>query len=391
MDESRQLADDPWLFEGPPRTLPTAGNDPGAVDGPWSGSVFQPVRHYPGYGDFVGCAAVRGEDPALLASDIASLLRFLIAHAAALAAEENLRLAAEIFVGNTLVQMRADARWFATVPGEMVVGTQSNLLAPGMLMELCSEADPERVAEALARALERLKAWAAEEPDDPRPLDPIPRPREAVATWYKTPARGPEGFRDPSGNGHRWGEMGAPTESYGRVSHPERFAPLEDVLDALVGHLETSYLVKRVDAVHPGGRSIALHPDDPLAAPLRLELNKHQGQTSIRVFAGLLHDFVYPSCGCDACDESAENVGEELEETVLGVVAGGFAERIHGTGSSSLAEYCLNTLDGDSSGSDGRPVGTGPDMDPGGAAALLALIPNGWHPWPLKVESTGVH
>ena len=271
MDESRQLTNDPWLFEGPPRTLPTAGSAPGAVDGPWSGSVFQPVRHFPGYGEFVGYA---------------------------------------------------------------------------------------------------------------------------VATWYKTPARVPEGIRDPNGkaidHGRSWGERGAPRESYERVSHPERFAPLEDALDALVGHLETSYRVKRVDAVHPGGRSIALHPDDPLAAPLRLELNKHQGQTSIRVSAGLLHDFVYPSCGCDACDESVVDVGEELEETVLGVVAGGFAERIHGTGTSSLAEYCLNTLDGDSSGSGCRPIGTGADMDPGGAAAILALIPNGWHPWPLKVESTGV-
>ncbi len=85
-----------------------------------------------------------------------------------------------------------------------------------------------------------------------------------------------------------------------------------------------------------------------------------------------------------------ENVGVELEETVLGVVAGGFAERIHGTGTRSLAEYCLNTLDGDSSGSEGRAVGTGPDMDVGAAAAILALIPNGWHPWPLKVESKGI-
>ncbi len=229
--------------------LPTAGSDPGPVDGPWSGSVFQPVRHYPGYGDFVGYASVRGEDPALLASDIASLLRFLVSHTEALAAEANLCLAAEIFVGNALVQMRADARWFATVPGAMMVGTQSTLFAPGMLLELCSEANPGRVAEALARALQGLKAWAADESGDPRPLDPIPRPREAVATWYKTPARVPEGMRDPNGkaidHGHRRGERGAPTESYERVGHPERFAPLEDVLDALVGHLETSYRVKR--------------------------------------------------------------------------------------------------------------------------------------------------
>lgn len=56
MDESQQLTHDPRLFEVPPRTLPTAASAPGAVDGPWSGSVFQPVRHFPGYGEFVGYA-----------------------------------------------------------------------------------------------------------------------------------------------------------------------------------------------------------------------------------------------------------------------------------------------------------------------------------------------
>lgn len=34
------------------------------------------------------------------------------------------------------------------------------------------------------------------------------------------------------------------------------------------------------------------------------------------VHAGLLHDFLYPVCGCDACDETWQSVAEDMEWNV---------------------------------------------------------------------------
>ena len=38
---------------------------------------------------------------------------------------------------------------------------------------------------------------------------------------------------------------------------------------------------------------------------------------SVLVQAGLLHDFSFPSCGCDACDETWESSADGLEWTTL--------------------------------------------------------------------------
>jgi hypothetical protein len=51
------------------------------------------------------------------------------------------------------------------------------------------------------------------------------------------------------------------------------------------------------------------------------------GYPGVMVHAGVLHDFPFPVCGCDACDETAETTADGMELLVLTVVAGGYSER----------------------------------------------------------------
>jgi len=145
-------------------------------------------------------------------------------------------------------------------------------------------------------------------------------------------------FRDAEGNvipyGERWGMDGPPDDNYSVLTHPERFQPLHDVARALIAHLERTYdvtssedptLLSRV----PGGftpiAAVRLTPASPKAAPLTVFFTDLPG---IALLAGALYAAPFPSCGCDACDDSLEAVADYLEWVVLTVVEGGFSENV---------------------------------------------------------------
>ena len=101
------------------------------------------------------------------------------------------------------------------------------------------------------------------------------------------------------------------------------------------------------------------------------------------VHAGVLHDFPFPVCGCDACDETAETTADRLEMLVLSVAAGGYSER-YPVGRKRWSEYALTAFDGSGSESgQGEPA-------PAAAARLqdaevrLREVDGGWGPWPLR-------
>ena len=77
--------------------------------------------------------------------------------------------------------------------------------------------------------------------------------------------------------GSRWPAGGPPDDSYSRVSTPQRFLPLQAVARQLIA-------------------------------------------------AGPFHQFAFPACGCDACDEGADAQLDQLEETVFAVVNGDYRE-----------------------------------------------------------------
>jgi hypothetical protein len=190
---------------------------------------------------------------------------------------------------------------------------------------------------------------------------------------------------DPVRYGGRWPD-GPPAEAYGAVSHPERFAPLHDVADALVQHLVARYAVDVTDdpacaddvgvPLPAVVRAVRLVPRRATAAPLTVVWTGYPG---VVLHAGLLHDFPFPVCGCDACDEPWSRVADDLEWHVGAVVAGGYREWATG----SATGHALRG--GDRSGG-----GTAPALDRAErrrareARARLAAVPDGWEAWPLR-------
>ncbi|KQV06956.1 DUF6226 family protein [Leifsonia sp. Root112D2] len=157
-------------------------------------------------------------------------------------------------------------------------------------------------------------------------------------TEYRRPTFPVETYRDEQGGvidyGNRWARDSPPDDAYSRMSNLQRFAPLHDVATALIEWLQsafdvtveetptaaTDFLLKPDDVV----RAIRVVPRDPTAAPLTFVLTRFP---AVYLHAGLLHDFHFPDCGCDACDDDLTGLAEELEWTVRTVVSGGYSER----------------------------------------------------------------
>lgn len=374
---------EPPIFDAPAsrrpsvRTVPQVGSDAEVV------TEVAPVRHLPGYEVFAGYVRSQDASPAVLSRDIEALLDFIHVHGDQLGAADSLGAAAQIFLGNALVQLRADARWVCTEPGQMLVGGPHRLFDPRVMLLMIRDGP----ASDAPRGARMIHDWSVEMMAERDALDPVPRHSDALATAYRPPACGSGSYRDARGRiidyGNRWNGKDAPEESYERVSHPERFAPLSSVVQALVEYCRREFDVEVSAVGEADGVTTHLVPADPLAAPLRLELSHDDRGTWVKVFAGVLHGFVYPSCACDACDETVQGAGEELAETVLGVAAGGFAERVYRVGGEAWIEYRLNSMDGESS-----LAGEGPAETTAAvlerASDILAQVPTGWHLWPLR-------
>lgn len=72
--------------------------------------------------------------------------------------------------------------------------------------------------------------------------------------------------------------------------------------------------------------TVRLVPSSMGAAPIVVTFTRFPG---LGVRFGLWHLDAFPSCGCDACDETAEGEFERLESMVRDVTAGRFREAIH--------------------------------------------------------------
>lgn len=156
---------------------------------------------------------------------------------------------------------------------------------------------------------------------------------------YRRPDIPARTFVDGAGSviayGSRWGGGSPPDDTYSVISNPERFAPLHVVTDALIEWLAATYdvtveddLALAAELMHPQPdvvRAVRVAPRDDASAALVLVFTAFPG---VILHAGLLHDFGFPSCGCDACDEIWAPCADELEGTVARVVAGDYTERI---------------------------------------------------------------
>lgn len=213
---------------------------------------------------------------------------------------------------------------------------------------------------------------------------------------YRRPEIAPAEYRDESGAliayGRRWGDGDPPAEAYSRTSHLERFAPLHTVADALITHLAETYDVAiddradvASDLMHSRDdvvRAIRLTPADAAAASLTFVFTSFP---SVILHAGLMHDFLFPVCGCDACDEDVESLAEELEWHVRAIVDGGYREQVlpsHALGVAySLSEPGVGSRSGSTRADDLPPEVV--------AAARDGLPPDGrWAAWPARPVPT---
>nr|NLD41262.1 hypothetical protein [Actinomycetales bacterium] len=209
---------------------------------------------------------------------------------------------------------------------------------------------------------------------------------------YHRPAIEPLEFRDAEGNvipyGERWGGGSPPEDTYSVDTHPERFAPLHAVAEALIAHLGEVYDVEVTegsevaqDFNHPiddAVRAVRIQPRSPACAALTFAFSSYPG---VHLHAGLLHDFRYPGCGCDACDETWEGQAEELERYVLAVVGGRFQEEVRGLLRTSVA-FAAEFPDGSASGELFAP--NMPKERLRAARRTLRSLDGGWAPWPRK-------
>jgi hypothetical protein len=131
-----------------------------------------------------------------------------------------------------------------------------------------------------------------------------------------------------------WGREGPPPEAYSRVTDPERFLPLHAFAEELAAHLEAEFDVERTEGDHldpelerPGSArpTIRLTPGNPRAAPIVLAFTSFPGVTAR---FGRWKVEAFPNCGCDACDEDADDEIERLTWLVEQVIAGRFRESI---------------------------------------------------------------
>jgi hypothetical protein len=186
---------------------------------------------------------------------------------------------------------------------------------------------------------------------------------------------------------YRWGPEGPPLEAYERVTNPERFAPLHNLAAELMARLELEFDVERAegDSLDPeledghklARPGIALQPRDVGAAPIAIIFSTFPG---VHVRFGRWCTSAFPTCGCDACDESAEGEAERLESLIDDLTAGRFREAIRipvlGTGWKESEFWSPRGRSAQQS-----------RLDPARARQLIAGVNRAsyeWGPWPKR-------
>jgi Family of unknown function (DUF6226) len=131
--------------------------------------------------------------------------------------------------------------------------------------------------------------------------------------------------------GDRWGPDGPPPEAYSRVTNPERFRPLHGFADMLLTNLEAEFDVSREEGLGLDadlGRNeltVRLTPRATDAGALAIAFTPFPGLL-VRLGHWLVEPI--PPCGCDACDETAEEGKARLEWMARTLTSGRYRESI---------------------------------------------------------------
>jgi len=182
-----------------------------------------------------------------------------------------------------------------------------------------------------------------------------------------------------------------PPQAYSRVTDPERFRPLHALGLALIDRLTAEYDVARTEefvllsdlqSFEHARPPVTLAPLVAEAAPVAIAFTRFPG---LVVRYGLWQTDSFPSCGCDACAETATTEGERLEALLADVVRGHFREElvIPWFGRATL-RWALGQLER----GEGHHAEGGRFISRAEARALLRGRPQRveWQPW-RKLES----
>jgi hypothetical protein len=187
--------------------------------------------------------------------------------------------------------------------------------------------------------------------------------------------------------GYRWGPEGPPEEAYGRVTAPERYAALADAADTVVASLADAYDVEVVEGPPAASDAPPAAAGGPARAIRAVRLTPATGARlivtvtdfpGVRVDAGHWWSRTFPQCGCDACDETPEDLIEELSQTLVAVAEGGLVERLN-------RRWLAAGLTGGGWASEGNQR-----LDREQYAELSRRAPAGryaWPPWPRRTPA----
>ena len=137
-------------------------------------------------------------------------------------------------------------------------------------------------------------------------------------------------------DGSSWFRYQTPDEAaYGRVTDPGRYRPFRDWARGEVDRLAREYDVERVDGgaeVDPelfrltrATDAVRLTPRSGGGAPATVVYTDFPG---VGARFGRWGEVVLPWCGCDACDESPDDLRRTLEECLSAVTAGALREHL---------------------------------------------------------------
>lgn len=179
----------------------------------------------------------------------------------------------------------------------------------------------------------------------------------------------------------RWGPEGPPEEAYSRVTDPERYLGLHAVADGLIDDLLARFEVAAGPSDEVGlwrgdvVRATGLRPAGG-GAPITVILTGF----AVAVRAGHCFRRPFPTCGCDACDETPADAALHLAEVVGIIVAGGLTEtrrrRVFGKDTFSIE---LRSAEGWE-----QTSGTIDPRDPDEEHDAIPVGATHWAPWPER-------
>ena len=173
-----------------------------------------------------------------------------------------------------------------------------------------------------------------------------------------------------------------PEEAYGRVTNPERFAPLIPAAEELISDLARRFdvTISRGPAAPSKSKTVAMletvriTPVRRDQAPLTITFTSFPG---LYLDVGAWQHIALPACGCDACDEDAEDALREMAEYKEALTAGQLSERITG----KLRPVLEHSWDGNGWGRSGKTPLSGERAAELRARPVQPPADGRWRPW----------